>query len=202
MKERKVITMQQGGKFFWSSSTRSNRLEPLLTLATQVIYFPVEGSNHVGRAIDGCSELAALALPARDPFNLGNSSSLFRIDLVAKLAFLAKGNGLHDEFHSARFSGPVLSVAVLSEVAPLPVAARESMLVEEAHVSRCSCCQTWLAITTGRTGNGHLTAKRFLSNQLLSVDLSGSYYQCVRGVDTLSTGINSLLAVAVDVPGQ
>lgn len=112
-------------------------MEPLLALAAKVVYFPVEGPNHVGGAIDGCSKLAALALPARDSLYLCSSSSLFRVDLVAKLAFLALQNGLHDEFHAARLSGSVLSVAVLYEVAPLPVAACESMLVEEAHVSSC-----------------------------------------------------------------
>ncbi len=75
-------------------------------------------------------------LPAGDPLYLCSPPSLFRIDLVAELAFLAKGNGLHDKFHAARLACSVFSVAVLSEVAPLPVAAGKSMLVEEAHVSR------------------------------------------------------------------
>lgn len=184
--------MQHGGTSFGPSSIPSNRLEPFLTLATKVVYLPVEGSNHVGGAIDGCSKLAALALPARDAVYLCGSSSLFRVDFVAELALLAEGNGLHDEFHAAGFSGSVLSVAVLSEVAPLPIAACESMLVEEAHVSRCPCRQAKLAFTTGRTGKGHLTATRLLSNQLLSVGLSEMYYPCVRGVETLPTSINLL----------
>jgi hypothetical protein len=143
-------------------------LEPLLTLAAKLIYLPVEGSNDVGGPIDGGSKLGALALPARDPFDLCSSASLFRIDLVAKLAFLALGHGLHDEFHAARLAGSVLSVAVLSEVAPLPVAACESILVEEAHVSTCPCRHAKLATSTGRNGKGIL---------LLQVSCRINFYQ-------------------------
>lgn len=168
-------------------------MEPLLTLAAKVIDFPVEGSNHVRGTIDGSSKLVALALPARDPFDLCSSSSLFRIDLVAQLAFLAEGNGLHDEFHAARLSGSVLSVAVLSEVAPLPIAACESMLIEEAHVSSCPWCRTKLAMATARTGRDILLLHVSCRTNFYSVELSESYYQCVRGVDTLPTCINLLI---------
>jgi hypothetical protein len=58
---------------------------------------------------------------------------MFRVDFLAKLALLADGNGLHNEFHPACFTGAIFSVAVLSEVAPFPVTALKPMLVEETH---------------------------------------------------------------------
>jgi hypothetical protein len=48
-----------------------------------------------------------------DPLYLCSPPSLFRIDLVAELAFWPR-NGLHDKFHAARLACSVFSVAVLS----------------------------------------------------------------------------------------
>jgi hypothetical protein len=44
---------------------------------------------------------------------------------------------LHDELHAARLAHAVLFGAVLSEMAPLPVATGKAVLIEETHVSRC-----------------------------------------------------------------
>lgn len=56
-----------------------------------------------------------------------------RVDLVTDLTFLRDPVGLHDQLHATRFAGSIFSIAVLSEVAPFPVATLKSMLVEEAH---------------------------------------------------------------------
>ena len=53
-------------------------------------------------------------------------------------------NSGHDELHATSFACSVLSVAVLSKVAPFPVAAEKPVLVEEAHVSDA----TWVAIVS------------------------------------------------------
>lgn len=111
-------------------------LKSPLTLIAKVVDLLLQRFDNVGGPINGRAELAPFPLPTKDSFNLGSSTALFRVDLLAKLAFLADWDRLHDEFHTARFAGPVLSVAVLPEVAPLPVAALESVLVEEAHVSK------------------------------------------------------------------
>ena len=56
------------------------------------------------------------------------------VELVAKLAFLLIRNRGHDKFHATCFTRAVLSIAVLSEVTPFPVAASETMLVKETHI--------------------------------------------------------------------
>lgn len=44
---------------------------------------------------------------------------------------------MHDEFHTASFTCTVFPIAMLSEVAPFPVAACKPVLVEETHVLTC-----------------------------------------------------------------
>lgn len=111
-----------------------NRLKPSLALAPQVENLTVQHLDHVTGSVNRGPELATLPLPPADPINLCVSTSLFRVDLVAELAFLADRDRLHDEFHAACFTCAVFSVAMLSKVSPFPIAACKSMLVEEAHV--------------------------------------------------------------------
>jgi hypothetical protein len=61
-------------------------------------------------------------------------STALRVDFLADFAFLLDSVRLHYEFHTTRFPGAVLSVAVLPEVTPLPITAGKPMLIEEAHV--------------------------------------------------------------------
>ena len=113
----------------------ANTLEPPLPLATQFIDLGVKPSYHLQGLFDGRSELATFALPPTNTVHLRRSSSHLRVDLLAELAFLADGYRLHDQLHAARFTDTVLPIAVLSEVTPLPIAARKTVLIEEAHVS-------------------------------------------------------------------
>jgi hypothetical protein len=76
-----------------------------------------------------------LALPPPDAVHLSGSASHLRVNLLAELALGPSRNCLHDELHAARLADSVLLGAVLSEVAPLPVATGKAVLVEEAHVS-------------------------------------------------------------------
>ncbi len=105
----------------------------LRTLVAEFVDLPIQGLDHLVRAVNRSSELATLSLPAVDSVLFRAPASLFGIDFVAELAFLADGNGLHDQFHTTRFARAILSVAVLSEVSPFPIAASKSMLVEKAH---------------------------------------------------------------------
>ena len=116
-------------------ASHSNGLKSPLTFHSQIIYLFVQNLHNVVRAVNGGFELAALSLPAADSVRLSSSAPLFRVDFVAELAFLANRYSLHDELHAARFPGSVLSVTVLSEVSPFPVAAGKAMLIKEAHVS-------------------------------------------------------------------
>ena len=84
--------------------------------------------------VDRCPELSTVRLPALNTLVLGRSSTNLGVDLVAKLALLLHPRRRHDELHAARLAASVFPVAVLTEMAPLPVAALEDMLVEETHL--------------------------------------------------------------------
>lgn len=112
----------------------SDSLKPPLTLASQVKDLPVQNLDHISRSVNRGPKFVAFSFPAVDPVQLCASASLFRIDFVAEFTFLSDRDRLHDEFHTACFTCAIFSVAVLSEVSPLPVAAGEPMLIEEAHI--------------------------------------------------------------------
>ena len=85
--------------------------------------------------LDTCPMLRGIFLPAIDLVLFPNSPSSLCVQLIAELAFLADWLSLHDEFHAARFTGPILSVAVLPEMTPFPVTTSKTVLIEETHVS-------------------------------------------------------------------
>lgn len=113
----------------------ANALKPPLSLATELVDLSVKTAYDLHGLLNGRSELAAFALPPADTVHFRRPTSHLRIDLLAKLAFLADGHRLHDQLHAACFANAILPIAVLSEVTPLPVAARKAVLIEEAHVS-------------------------------------------------------------------
>lgn len=77
----------------------------------------------------------SLALPSADTVHLSGSAAHLGVDLLAELAICASRNRLHDELHATRLADSVLFGAVLSEMAPLPIATDKTVLVVEAHVS-------------------------------------------------------------------
>lgn len=109
-------------------------LESPLALTPQVMDLFIQCLDHVGRSVDRGPELAPFSLPAADAFVLSTSAALLGIDLVAKLTLLRVGNGVHNKLHAAGFTCTVFPVAVLSEMAPFPVATGKSVHVEETHV--------------------------------------------------------------------
>lgn len=129
----KLQLLRQQHYHFKQTPSVSNSLKSSLTLASQFIYLFVQNLDHVVRPVNRGSEFAAFSLPAADPIYLCATAPLFRIDLVAKFAFLTDRDGLHDQFHTAGFTCAVLSVAMLSKVSPFPVATSKTVLVEEAH---------------------------------------------------------------------
>lgn len=70
-----------------------------------------------------------------NPVDFGGSATHFGLDLVAEFAFLVIVHRRHDELHAACFPGTVLSVAMLTEMSPFPIATLKPMLIVEAHVS-------------------------------------------------------------------
>jgi len=111
----------------------ADALEPLVPLATQLVDLRVQRSDHVHRLVDRRSELIGLSLPSGYPLDLRRSASHLGVDLLAQLALLSHRDSCHDKLHAAGFANSVLAVAVLTEVAPLPIAADETVLIEEAH---------------------------------------------------------------------
>jgi hypothetical protein len=111
-------------------------MQSALTFAAQLVKLAVQNSNNIHRLVDGSAELGSFALPPANPINLCGPSTHLGVDLLAQLAPSTCWNRLHDEFHAACLAHPVLLGAVLSKVAPLPVATGEAVLVKEAHVSR------------------------------------------------------------------
>jgi len=118
------------------SALIANALQSAVTLATQLIDFAIQVSNRIHRLVDRGPELGRLALPPADTVHLGGPTPLLGVDLLAELALGARLQRLHDEFHATRLANSVLLGTVLAEVSPLPIAARKTVLIEEAHVSR------------------------------------------------------------------
>jgi hypothetical protein len=118
------------------SALIANALQSAVTLAAQLIDLAIQVPNRVHRLVDRGPELGCLALPPADTVHLGGPAPLLGVDLVAELALGACLQRLHDEFHAARLANPVLLGTVLAEMSPFPIAARKTMLIEEAHVSR------------------------------------------------------------------
>lgn len=114
---------------------RTNTLQPPVALALEIIELAVQTSNQIHRLADGRLEFAPLALPPVDALDFGRPAPNLGVDLLAELALLTDRHRLHDELHATGFTNPVLLGTVLSEMAPLPIAADEPVLIEEAHVS-------------------------------------------------------------------
>lgn len=76
---------------------------------------------------------ARLFAPAVVVVDVLGPAALFGFNLEAQLAFLLEGHAVVDHLHAAGFAGAVLGLAVLAEVAPLPVAALVDVLFVEAH---------------------------------------------------------------------
>jgi len=126
-------------------------LQSTVALARQLIDFSIQTANHLHRLLDRSTELVRLSLPAPDAVHLSGSAAHLGVDLLTELAVCSRRNCLHDELHATRLADSVLLGAVLSEVAPLPVAADEPVLVVEAHVSgrkSLDVCYCWFKLWT------------------------------------------------------
>jgi hypothetical protein len=121
-------------------------LQSAVALARQLIDFPIQTANHVHRFLDRSPELMRLPLPPPDAVHFSGSAAHLSVDLLTELAVRSSRNRLHDELHTTRLADSVLLGTVLSEVAPLPVAADEPVLVVEAHVSGGKSLDVWCLV--------------------------------------------------------
>lgn len=98
----------------------------------------VELSDFIVGFVNACPMLRGVFLPTADLVLLLDLPTLFRVQFVTELAFLANRMSLHNKFHATRFTGTIFPVTVLTEIAPFPVTTGESVLIKEAHVSSLS----------------------------------------------------------------
>jgi len=98
----------------------------------------VEDSNGVVRLLDRRRQIveAPLLGPELEPSDLLLAPAQLGVDLVADAALEALLLVEGDELQAARFTDAVLVGAVVLEVAPLPIAARENDALEVAHVCK------------------------------------------------------------------
>jgi hypothetical protein len=121
----------------------ANCLQPPLTFTAQLVDLAVQVPNDFHRLVNRSAELGSLALPPTNAVHFSSPTAHLRIDLVAEFALCACGNRLHDKLHTARLPHSVLLGAVLSKVAPLPVATGKAVLVKKTHVSRLKSWDVW-----------------------------------------------------------
>ena len=114
----------------------ADSLQSSVAFATELIDLAIQASDQLHRFVNGRSEFVSFALPSVDTVDLGRPASHLGVDLLAQLALGPDRNRCHDELHTTSFTNSVLLGTVLAEVAPLPVAAHEPVLIEEAHVSK------------------------------------------------------------------
>jgi hypothetical protein len=119
---------------FWITSM-PNLLQPTVALTAQFVDLAIETPNNIHGPLDGGCEFVRLTLPSTNPVHFGCSSTHLCINLVAKLAPGASSECLHDQFHATCLPDSVFLGTVLAEMAPFPIATRESVLVIKAHVS-------------------------------------------------------------------
>lgn len=98
----------------------------------QLVNLPLDLPHILLRLLDGGAAVALVAPTGDVVVHLVKAARL-GADLVARLAARLEVVGLVHELHAARLAGAVLLVALLPEVAPLPVAAAPAGAVEVAH---------------------------------------------------------------------
>jgi hypothetical protein len=104
-----------------------------MLLALQPIDLALKNLDIPQRLLNTSLVALRLAAPAVVIINMLGAAALFGLDFEAQLALVRESEGLVDHLHAAGLAGAVLGLAVLAEVAPLPVAAGVDVLFVEAH---------------------------------------------------------------------
>ena len=117
------------------STLTAKRLSAIRDLRVNLLDLIVQLLDRFQGLLDR-SRVPSLTLPASDSLTFRLTLAKLGVYLLAVLALAWLLLRLVDKLHATGFTNPVLLGAVLSEVAPLPIAADEPVLVEEAHVSR------------------------------------------------------------------
>ena len=110
------------------------------TLIEALVHLLLPLGNALLRLFNRGLKLAALGLPTVDAFLFILDTALFGVDFLAELAFVAELDRAVLQPHATGFTCAIFSVAVLSEVAPLEVAACKDVLIVVAHVDVVYCC--------------------------------------------------------------
>jgi hypothetical protein len=104
-----------------------------MLLALQSIDLALQNFDIAEGLLDAGLVALRLAAPAVVVVDVLGAAALLGLDLEAQLALFGEPEGLVDHLHAAGLAGAVLGLAVLAEVAPLPVAAGVDVLFVEAH---------------------------------------------------------------------
>ena len=104
-----------------------------MLLALQPVDLALQHLDVAERLFDARLVALRLTAPAVVVVNVLGAAALLGLNLEAQLALLREPEGLVDHLHAAGLAGAVLGLAVLAEVAPLPVAAGVDVLFVEAH---------------------------------------------------------------------
>ena len=105
---------------------------PFPMLAKQIRDLNLDVLDIPLRLLDRCPPIA-LALPALDVLHHLADPSLLLVGLLAQLAVVGAVVGMVYQLEPAGLPGPILLVALLPEVPPLPVPADPASLLEVTH---------------------------------------------------------------------
>lgn len=89
---------------------------------------------HVNLCLFNCCPPVALSPPPLHVLGHLVVTALFLVRLIAQLAISGQVICLVDQFQTTSLAGPVLLIALLSEVSPFPEAALPTGLLEITHV--------------------------------------------------------------------
>lgn len=123
-----------------------------MLLALQSIDLALQNFDIAEGLLDAGLVALRLAAPAVVVVDVFGAAALLGLDLEAQLALFGEPEGLVDHLHAAGLAGAVLGLAVLAEVAPLPVAAGVDVLFVEAHGDGWSGRCVSLLLALGRGG--------------------------------------------------
>lgn len=111
----------------------ANVLIPPILFRLNAGNLALQGHDIFGSFFNGRLETMGLLQPTRAIRHGFLASTKLLLNLLAESTLVRQINGAKDHFHAASFTDAILSVAVLFEVAPLPVTAGELVALEEAH---------------------------------------------------------------------
>lgn len=114
--------------------TAADGLAPPHPFHGKLVNLPIKILHDLNGLLYRRRKLAALPMPACHSFRLLLAAALLSVNLFADLALGGQPVCSINKLHATGFTHPILAVAMLAKVSPLPVATGEEVLFEETHV--------------------------------------------------------------------